>query len=136
MLIANRSKERAVELAAAVGPSASAIELQDLQSGKISGDVLGNSTSVGMIPKADETPVPAAALANFKLVFDAVYTPRNTQLLTDAAAAGCLVVDGVEMFVGQAVDQFKLFTGQEAPAAVMEEVMVSSMQQQQQQQKK
>jgi 3-dehydroquinate dehydratase/shikimate dehydrogenase len=29
----------------------------------------------------DETPVPAAALAGYKLVFDAVYTPLHTRLL-------------------------------------------------------
>lgn len=50
-------------------------------------------------------------LLQFKVVFDAVYTPRETRLLRDAAAAGCLVVDGVAMFVGQAVEQLKLFTG-------------------------
>lgn len=48
----------------------------------------------------------------FKVVFDAVYTPRETRLLRDASAAGCLVADGVAMFVGQAVEQLKLFTGE------------------------
>lgn len=47
----------------------------------------------------------------FKVVFDAVYTPRETRLLRDAVAAGCLVAEGVAMFVGQAVEQLKLFTG-------------------------
>jgi shikimate 5-dehydrogenase len=51
------------------------------------------------------------ARSQFKVVFDAVYTPRDTRLLRDAAAAGCLVADGVAMFVGQAVEQLKLFTG-------------------------
>jgi 3-dehydroquinate dehydratase/shikimate dehydrogenase len=58
-------------------------------------------------------------------VFDAVYTPRDTRLLRDAAAAGCAVVDGVEMFVGQAVEQFRLFTGAEqAPVEVMEAALL------------
>jgi 3-dehydroquinate dehydratase/shikimate dehydrogenase len=47
----------------------------------------------------------------FKVVFDAVYTPRETRLLRDALASGCLVADGAAMFVGQAVEQLKLFTG-------------------------
>lgn len=50
-------------------------------------------------------------LLQFKVVFDAVYTPRETRLLRDALASGCLVADGVAMFVGQAVEQLKLFTG-------------------------
>lgn len=41
--------------------------------------------------QVEETPVPASSLSNYKLVFDAVYTPVQTRLLTDAAAAGCQV---------------------------------------------
>jgi 3-dehydroquinate dehydratase/shikimate dehydrogenase len=60
-------------------------------------------------------------------VFDAVYTPRDTRLLKDAAAAGCLTVDGVAMFVGQAVEQFKLFTGCQAPPVdVMEAALLGT----------
>ena len=44
-------------------------------------DVLANTTSVGMAPAVSETPVPAAALAQYPLVFDAVYTPLKTRLL-------------------------------------------------------
>ena len=45
------------------------------------GDVLANTTSVGMAPRDGESPVPASALAGYKLVFDAVYTPLETRLL-------------------------------------------------------
>lgn len=31
--------------------------------------------------QVDDTPVPAAALAGYELVFDAVYTPLHTRLL-------------------------------------------------------
>jgi 3-dehydroquinate dehydratase / shikimate dehydrogenase len=63
-------------------------------------------------------------VVQYHCVFDAVYTPRWTRLLRDAEAAGCLVVDGVEMFVGQAAAQFTLFTGTPAPMAIMEEVVM------------
>ncbi len=70
-----------------------------------------------------------SASKQFKLVFDAVYTPRETRLLRDAAAAGCKIVDGVEMFVGQAVEQFRLFTGVEAaPVEVMEAALLGKRQ--------
>jgi 3-dehydroquinate dehydratase/shikimate dehydrogenase len=45
------------------------------------------------------------------LVFDAVYTPRNTRLLQEAKEVGAVVVSGVEMFIRQALGQFRLFTG-------------------------
>lgn len=50
------------------------------------------------------------ALKSYELVFDAVYTPRNTRLLQEATEVGAAVVGGVEMFVRQAIGQFKLFT--------------------------
>ncbi|KAI8473685.1 MAG: type I 3-dehydroquinase-domain-containing protein [Monoraphidium minutum] len=124
VLVANRSVERGAALAAAVPGGAGVVSWEALQAGEVEGDVLGNSTSVGMVPNVEDTPVPAAALSKFKLVFDAVYTPRDTRLLRDAAAAGCATVDGVEMFVGQAVEQFALFTGAEAPVAVMEAALL------------
>jgi shikimate dehydrogenase len=40
-----------------------------------------------------------------------------------AAERGCRVVEGFEMFLGQAMVQFELWTGQMAPAEVMREVV-------------
>ncbi len=37
------------------------------------------------------------------------------------------VVDGLQMFVGQAVRQFELFTGQEAPVKLMEDTLVREL---------
>jgi len=47
-----------------------------------------------------------------------------TRLLREAQAAGCITASGVDMFVGQAVAQFELWTGQPAPADVMREVVM------------
>lgn len=77
----------------------------------------------------DETPVPAAALHTYSLVFDAVYTPLHTRLLREAADAGCRVVTGDEMFVGQAADQFRLFTGLEPPVGLMRQALHKSLEQ-------
>ena len=49
--------------------------------GQVKGDVLANTTSIGMHPQQDVSPVAASALKEFELVFDAVYTPMDTQLL-------------------------------------------------------
>lgn len=47
----------------------------------------------------------------YSLVFDAVYTPKETQLLKDAIEIGAVDVSGEEMFYRQAFAQFKYFTG-------------------------
>jgi len=44
-------------------------------------------------------------------VFDLVYTPPETPLIRAAKEAGCETIPGTEMFVHQAVAQFRLMTG-------------------------
>ena len=51
------------------------------------------------------------ALRNYELVFDAIYTPKITRLLREAQEAGSKIVTGVEMFIGQAYEQYERFTG-------------------------
>lgn len=51
------------------------------------------------------------ALKSYKLVFDAVYTPKITRLLREADECGAKIVTGVEMFIGQAYEQYERFTG-------------------------
>ena len=55
-----------------------------------------------------------------------VYQPRWTRLLLDAAAAGCRVVPGVEMFLGQAQAQVRWFTGTELPIAVLRTLLAGT----------
>jgi 3-dehydroquinate dehydratase / shikimate dehydrogenase len=124
VIVANRTVGKAEELAAALGPGARGVALSAVASGEVSGDVLVNTTSVGMHPKDNETPVPASALGKYKVVFDAVYTPLHTRLLKEAASFGCTIVTGDEMFVGQAADQFRLFTGLEPPVELMRQVVL------------
>ncbi|CAI9108007.1 OLC1v1007515C2 [Oldenlandia corymbosa var. corymbosa] len=110
VVIFNRNFERAKALAAAV--SGEALPYECLQSFSAErGMILANASAVGMQPNIHETPVPKEFLGSYELVFDAVYTPRNTRLLQEAADVGAIVVSGVEMFIRQALGQFKLFTG-------------------------
>ena len=51
------------------------------------------------------------ALRHYSLVFDAVYTPKITRLLREAEESGAKIVTGLEMFIGQAYEQFERFTG-------------------------
>ncbi|WP_228461849.1 shikimate dehydrogenase family protein [Paracoccus liaowanqingii] len=69
-----------------------------------------NCTPVGMVGYAG-TPLAATLMAGAEWVFDAVYTPVQTQFLQDAAAAGLDIISGYELFVGQGVDAWHLFTG-------------------------
>jgi shikimate dehydrogenase len=82
-------------------------------------DILLHCTPIGMTPDTQQSLVPPGLLRPELAVFDAVYNPRRTRLVNDAAAAGCRVVLGMEMFLGQAMVQFELWTGMPAPAEAM-----------------
>ncbi|XWS58507.1 hypothetical protein CRYUN_Cryun08bG0040100 [Craigia yunnanensis] len=117
--------ERAKSLACAVlGEARPFEEVVNFQPEK--GAILANATPLGMHPNTDQRiPVSEATLGDYELVFDAVYTPRKTRLLKDAEAAGAVIVGGVEMFLRQAIGQFNLFTGREAPKELMREIIMA-----------
>ena len=119
VIIAGRTPQRAQQLADAL--SCKTIEWASRYS--MQPDLLVNCTPVGMHPNVDATPYDKHHLRPSMVVFDTVYNPETTRLLTDARGRGCMVVTGVEMFVRQAARQFKLFTGREAPLALMRDVV-------------
>jgi shikimate dehydrogenase len=53
-------------------------------------------------------------------VSEIVYRPLETELVKAARHAGCPVVDGGYMNVGQALGAFKLFTGRAADPSRMQ----------------
>ena len=89
--------------------------------------VLANCTPIGMFPNVDESPMEAKYLRGGMVVFDAVYNPETTYLLRMAKEKGARIVSGLEMFVGQASLQFKLFTGKRASASFMRSIVRDSM---------
>ncbi|XP_008244626.1 PREDICTED: bifunctional 3-dehydroquinate dehydratase/shikimate dehydrogenase, chloroplastic-like isoform X1 [Prunus mume] len=122
LVIANRTYDRARELADIVGGDALSLDdLPDIP--PEDGMILANTTSIGMQPKVDDTPISKHALRSYSLVFDAIYTPRVTRLLREAAECGVTVVSGLEMFIGQAYEQFEKFTGLPAPKELFRKVM-------------
>ncbi len=83
-------------------------------------DIVINCTPIGMLHHSEgQSPLHADSLAGVKLVYDLIYTPEVTALLRDANAAGCQTLGGLAMLVGQAREQFRLWTGLEAPLEVM-----------------
>ncbi|MEL7087166.1 MAG: shikimate dehydrogenase, partial [Planctomycetota bacterium] len=89
-------------------------------------DILINCTPLGMFPQADATPLPKekqSLLGPGVVVFDTIYNPLETVLLRDAKAAGCLTINGAEMFVRQGAAQFELWTGRQPPLDVFRRVL-------------
>jgi len=119
VMVANRTRARAIRLAQELGcESCPLAEIASFEA-----EVLINTTSVGMRPNVDETPMPASVLRKDMVVFDAVYNPPETRLIREAKAAGCRTITGIAWFVNQAAAQFELWTGKPAPREVMERVI-------------
>jgi len=77
-----------------------------------------NATPIGMY-RYPGNPVPSAAMGDPRWVFDAVYTPAETEFTREAARRGAEVISGYELFLHQGVDAFRLFTGLSVDAAAL-----------------
>ncbi|MCM3688983.1 MULTISPECIES: shikimate dehydrogenase [Kocuria] len=75
-----------------------------------SADGVVNATPVGMHHHPG-TPFDTGLLDGHQWVADVIYLPVDTELVVAARAAGCRVLDGGHMAVGQAADAFGLITG-------------------------
>ena len=91
-----------------------------------------HATPVGMEggPAPGTSPLDLAALSSLSaeaVVFDTVYVPRETRLVSAARERGLAVITGDEMFVAQAAAQFESWTGLPAPRALFASVVSASL---------
>jgi len=78
-------------------------------------DVLVNATPIGMGDGCAETPVPPDFIKPGMVVADAIYHPRETQLIIDARARGCNAVPGLGMLIEQAAASEAIWYGVQMP---------------------
>jgi shikimate dehydrogenase len=95
------------------------LTVENLSDALTKSDILVNATSVGMTPDDNSSPVPAGLLKSGLTVFDIVYNPVRTRLLTEAAASGARTVGGVDMLAWQGALAFEKWTGRSAPIDLM-----------------
>lgn len=80
--------------------------------------VLANGTNVGMAgsPHPEESLIPDSSYLHPGLfVYDIIYHPACTPLLTQARSAGCRCSNGLSMLIGQGAASFHIWTGREMP---------------------
>jgi 3-dehydroquinate dehydratase/shikimate dehydrogenase len=123
----DRAQTLAEEFGHSQGRRISAVPFDELCRGDW--DVFLNTTPVGMYPNVDETPFwnRPPPFSPKTVVFDAVYNPMKTRLLTQAQALGARTISGVEMFVRQAVAQFETWTGLPAPQPIMRQIIADRL---------
>ena len=124
--IANRSRKRGEALAVSLG--CPFIPLDEIREAK--GDLLVQTTSVGMYPDIDQCPVPENILKQGMVVMDIVYHPHETRLLKLARDRGCLTINGVDMLLYQGAEQFRLWTDHDPPVASMRHALKEALKEQ------
>jgi shikimate dehydrogenase len=120
----NRTPERASALAADLDPQG-----RRVQPGALDGSATGllrdaglliNSTSIGMHPHPNASPLPDPSCLHAGIVvLDIVYNPLETLLLRQARTAGARPVDGLGMLARQGARAFTIWTDVEPPVEVM-----------------
>lgn len=129
--ILNRSPQRAANLAEYVEligkTKVSHGSLEEINEYVSNATILINTTSVGMSPKINTSPIPANQLHPDLLVFDIVYNPIRTQLIEDAEKIGAQTLTGVNMLVYQGAEAFKMWTGVDAPEESMMKVVLETL---------
>ncbi|MFN2506560.1 MAG: shikimate dehydrogenase [Acidimicrobiales bacterium] len=117
VVVVNRTPARAEAVAALAGSRGRVGTAADVAEA----DLVVNATPFGMAGSdlARALPLDPARLGPGQLVIDLVPNPSVTPLVEAARAAGAVAVNGLGMVVHQAAIAFRLWTGQDAPVAVM-----------------
>jgi len=119
--IANRTPERAVRLAEAVGSGSGIVRAVPLDVALGEYDCVVNCTSIGMRGGPAPSGIPAAldSARPGTLIVDIVYAPELTPFLAEAARRGLRSIGGLPMLIYQGALAFELWTGVRAPIDVM-----------------
>ena len=119
--LVGRNTDRVRALAKTCG--AEAIAKEQLAGRKF--DIVVHATPMGMFPHVNECffngTIPG------EVVLDMVYNPLETVLIRRAREEGKTVAPGLEMFLEQAARQFEIWTGENAPRAVMQKAALEAL---------
>ena len=77
-----------------------------------------NATPLGMNDN-EPMPIDVNLLGTGQCVVDLIYKPEKTKLLIGAETQGLQVLNGLGMLLFQAGEQFRLWTGSDAPISAM-----------------
>jgi len=75
-------------------------------------DIMINCTPVGMHPNTEGIPVTAETIEKCDVVFDTIYSPRNTKLLQLAKKLGKKIIGGINMLVLQGIASQEIWRGE------------------------
>lgn len=120
ILLLNRTRSNAESLAGDLDRSGR-VSVGEMDASAVAEvDLLINSTSVGMHPYQEASPLAEPSVLHAgMLVADIVYKPLKTRLMVQAEAAGARAINGLGMLAWQGARSFELWTGIAPPVDTM-----------------
>ncbi|MCH4459754.1 shikimate dehydrogenase [Staphylococcus haemolyticus] len=90
-------------------------------------DIIINTTSAGL-DNNDDTVIKLDNLSSSTLVSDIIYIPYKTKLLKEAELKGNVIHNGLDMFINQGAESFKIWTGKQPNLKEMKNTVLSKLQ--------
>jgi len=131
IVILNRTRSKGARLASKItnwGEASShsyALDKTNLRREIAQANLLINTLPVEVFPRFGKILIREKLAGRGMLLMDANYKPK-TDFLAKASHAGAKAIDGLEMLIEQAALSFKLWTGVNAPIAVMRKAAVEA----------
>jgi len=125
VFVVNRTREKADKLAIEFAEMFDA-QIHSGDFGElVEGDILIQTTSIWFKEDINELPYfcDQDYVNGFEAVMDIVYAPMMTPLLQVANNLEKQIITGDKMLLFQAIEQFRLFTGKEAPIDIMKRAL-------------
>ena len=113
-----RDPDKAIRVSSEAGYPGTGVRLESGHTAMVGASLFINATQLGMVGQEKMPPSVLTELPEMEeraLVFDMVYAPLDTGLLSAARAQGLRTADGLVMLIGQAATAFERFFGQPAP---------------------
>ncbi len=91
----------------------------------IKGDIIINSTPVGMFPNKNRCPIDKDIIDNYDILMDLIYNPLETKFLEYGREKEKVTLDGLYMLVAQAVKAQEIFQGIDINDSVIDNIYKS-----------
>lgn len=129
IVISNRTVERAQTLADAFSSQTDihVVGMDKVKDACAAADIIINTTSIGMYPHVEGTPIDASWLKPDTIASDLIYNPLITRFLEEAKGRGCRIHGGLGMFVYQGAYAFEYWTGVPAPVQAMRAAVLDAL---------
>lgn len=131
LTVVARRPEQAAELLRDLAPLAAGVEtralvLEDAAPAVRDAGLIVNATPVGMGDGRSPWP-DADDFHSVQIVYDLVYRPAQTPLMSAAHERGATVIGGLPMLLGQAADAYRQWTGRDFPHAVAQRAALAAL---------